>query len=136
MRYQSASPTSWQSRACSCISTTRQRSTVSICETLWHHKPITDFWRIKRGIQRKLLRLGIGDMYGVAHTPLDVLQKAFGVDAIILWDHSWGREPTTIAEIKAYRPAVRSVSVGQVLLKDYDYDGALLVVREMADELA
>ena len=108
----------------------------SFCETLWHHQPITDFWRIKQGTKRKLLRLGVCDMYGVAHTPLPVLQEAFGVDAVILYDHAWGREPTTIAEIKAYRPVSQSISVGQVLLKDYDYDGAMPVVKEMADQLA
>jgi len=108
----------------------------TFCKTMWRHRPITDFWRIKRGVQRRLHRLGIGDMYGVAHTPLPILQKAFGIDAVILQDHAWGREPTTIAEIKAYKPVSRSISVGQVLLRDYDYDGALLVVREMADQLA
>ena len=108
----------------------------SFCETLWHHQPITDFWRIKKGTQRRLNRIGIVDMYGVAHCPLPILKKSFGIDAKILFEHAWGREPTTIADIKAYRPATHSVSVGQVLLKDYDYEGALLVVREMADQLA
>ena len=62
--------------------------------------------------------------------------KIFGVDAELLIDHAWGRESTTIADIKAYRPKSTSLSSGQVLPRGYAYDEGRVIVREMAEELA
>ena len=50
-------------------------------------------------------------------------------------DHAWGREPTTIANIKAYKAKSNSLSSGQVLMRDYKYEEALLIVKEMTDLL-
>lgn len=47
------------------------------------------------------------------------LYKLFGVNAELLIDRAWGREPTTIADVKAYRPSSNSLSMGQVLHKPY-----------------
>jgi len=68
--------------------------------------------------------------------PQEPLYRAFGVDAEILIDHAWGREPVTIADIKAYRSKDKSLSSGQVLGQDKDFAGGLLVAKEMADDLA
>lgn len=103
--------------------------------TLWHHKPITDFWRIGPGTAKRLASIGIHDMYGVAHTEQKYLKRLFGIDTAILIDHAWGREPTTIADIKNYKKRTHSVSSGQVLLRDYSFDEALLIVKEMTDLL-
>ncbi len=105
-------------------------------ELLWHPRPLTDFWRIGPGTQRSLHNMGIFDMAGVAACPFQKLRRKFGIDACILYDHAYGREPTTIAEIKAYKPKTKSVSNGQVLLRDYSFKEALTILREMADELA
>ncbi len=105
-------------------------------EILWHHRPLTDFWRIGPGTERRLARLGIFDMSGVAHASEDALYKTFGVDAELLIDHAWGRETTTMADIKHYRPHSKSLSRGQVLFRDYDYPTGRIVVREMAEDLA
>lgn len=105
-------------------------------KTLWHHQPLTDFWRIGPGIARRLHRLGLRDLGAVAHAPFALIRQEFGIDACLLYDHAWGREPTTIAQIKAYAPAIRSVSAGQVLPRDYTYAEARIVLVEMADQLA
>jgi len=75
-------------------------------------------------------------MGDIAHAPYKAIRKAFGIDGYLLYDHAWGREPTTIAEIHAYRPETQSVSEGQVLLRDYSYSEARVVLVEMADQLA
>ena len=103
---------------------------------LWSHRPITDFWRIGPGTQRRLERLGIFDMGGVAHANEDALYKTFGIDAELLIDHAWGRETTTMADIKSFRPQSKSLSRGQVLICNYDYPKGRIVVREMAEDLA
>ena len=109
----------------------------SFREQLWDHKPLTDFWRIGRGTQRRLHALGIHTMGELALYPRpEKLYDEFGIDAEILIDHAWGYEPVTIADIKAYQPKSRSITNAQVLGRDYAYDDALLVAKEMADASA
>ena len=104
-------------------------------EKLWKHKPLTDFWRVGRGTVERLSNMGICTMEEIAHARESLLYKAFGIDAELLIDHAWGREPVTIADIKAYRLKNTSFSSGQVLPRDYEYEEGVLVVKEMADLL-
>ena len=110
----------------------------------WTHRPLTDFWRVGRGIAARLEAAGLYTMGDVARCSVgkpweryneDVLYKIFGVNAELLIDHAWGWESCTMADIKAYRPAANSMSVGQVLAEPYPFDKARLIVREMTDQL-
>lgn len=106
---------------------------------LWNHTPITDFWRVGKGIANRLEQSGIYTMGDIARTSLHnagILSDMFGVDAQLLIDHAWGYEPCTIADIKKYKPSTNSISSGQVLGCAYEYDRARIVVKEMADEIA
>lgn len=105
------------------------------CRTLWKHKPLTDFWRIGAGTVKRLSGLGIMTMEDIAHAEEDTLYRLFGIDAELLIDHAWGRETTTMADIKAYEPESSSISSGQVLARDYDFEECRLVVKEMTDAL-
>ena len=100
---------------------------------LWHHKPLTDFWQIGKGIERRLQKMRIFDMYDIAHTEPKKLYKEFGVNAEYLIDHSWGKESCTIADIKAYKPKMNSISNSQVLFEDYSFTKARLVLKEMVE---
>lgn len=104
-------------------------------QTLWDHRPITDFWRISTGTETRLRNHGIFTMRDIAMTPEDYLYRWFGIDAELLIDHAWGREPTTIADIKAYRSKSKSISSGQVLMRDYSFREGLVIVKEMMDQL-
>ncbi|MBP1589767.1 MAG: DNA repair protein [Kiritimatiellae bacterium] len=104
-------------------------------ERLWRHQPLTDFWRIGPGIARHLATLGLFTMEDIAHAPTDLLYREFGVDAELLIDHAWGREPVRMADIKAYRSKTHSLSSGQVFLRDYAFAEARLVAKEMMDQL-
>ena len=104
-------------------------------EKLWDYKPIRDFWRIGRGTADRLARYGIFTMRQITEMSEDVLYKIFGVDAELLIDHAWGRENTTIHDIKSYVPKHNSITSGQVLAEDTDYETGLLIVKEMADLL-
>jgi len=108
-------------------------------ETLWAHRPLTDFWRIGRGYARRLESRGMRTMGDVARMSVkneDVLYRLFGINAELLIDHAWGWEPVGIAEIKAYRPENNSLSSGQVLKEPYDFEKAKIVTKEMTDMLA
>ncbi len=110
----------------------------------WTHRPLTDFWRIGRGIAAKLEANGLYTLGDVARCSLgkpwqrhseDLLYKLFGVNAELLIDHAWGWEPCTIRDIKAYRPQGSSLSSGQVLHEPYTWEKARIIVLEMTDLL-
>lgn len=102
-------------------------------KSLWHHKPLRDFWQIGRGIENRLAKYGIEDMYDIVHTDERLLYKEFGINAEYLIDHAYGREPTTIQDIKQYRSNHTSLSTNQILFEDYCYEDALLVMKEMVE---
>lgn len=104
-------------------------------ETLWDHRPITDFWRIAEGTARKLSNHGLMTMRDITCCNEDYLYDWFGMDAELLRDHAWGIEPTTIADIKAYKSKSKSLSSGQVLMRDYKYREGEVIAKEMADQL-
>ncbi|MBF4692132.1 Y-family DNA polymerase [Fusibacter ferrireducens] len=108
---------------------------VTFQKKLWDHMPLTDFWRIGKGTAKTLERYGIKTMGQIAEMDEDFLYKLFGIDAELLIDHAWGREPVTIADIKAYKPKTNCLSSGQVLMKNYSFEEGRLIVREMADLL-
>ncbi len=118
---------------------------ISYRERLWCHRPLTDFWRVGKGIARKLEANGLFTMGDIARCSLgtryeekneDLLYRLFGINAELLIDHAWGWEPVEIAECKAYRPESRSLSQGQVLSRPYSAEEGRIVVREMADVMA
>ncbi len=113
-------------------------------ELMWDHTPITDFWRVGKGIAKKLQANGMYTMGDVAKCSVgannsyyneDLLYKLFGVNAELLIDHAWGYEPCTIADIKSYKPQNNSLTTGQVLTCPYDCEKTELIVREMTELL-
>lgn len=115
---------------------------MSYRKRLWNHKPVTDFWRIGKGYAAKLASVGLYTMGDIAKCSAgkqneyyneELLYKMFGINAELLIDHAWGYEPCTMADVKAYKPAVNSISTGQVLHCPYDCRKARLIVKEMAE---
>ena len=114
-------------------------------ETLWDHRPLTDFWRIGPGISRKLEKNGMYTLGDVARCSAgdprarhneDFLYKLFGINAELIIDHAWGYEPCEIADIGSYIPKSTSISEGQVLKCPYTSEKGLLVAKEMAANLS
>lgn len=110
-------------------------------EQLWDHKPITDFWRVGRGTAARLEKYGIFTMGDIAlfsanRDYIGLLYKQLGKNAELLIDHAWGIEPTTIADVKAYKPDSNSLGAGQVLQHPTNYEHTKLIVWEMADTLS
>ena len=106
---------------------------------LWNHRPLTDFWRVGRGIAGKLAPLGLDTMGKIARYSInneEQLYRLFGTNAELLIDHAWGWEPCTLPMIKAYRPDTHSLSHGQVLPSPYAVKKARVVIHEMVDAIA
>ena len=115
---------------------------ISYRQLLWEHRPLTDFWRVGRGISKRLEANGMYTMGDIARMSIsnlgygtgeDVLFELFGIDAELLIDHAWGIEPCTMEDIKNYKPSTSSISSGQVLSCGYDFDKCRIVVREMVE---
>ena len=114
-------------------------------ELLWTHEPLTDFWRVGPGYQKKLWQAGLRTMGDIARCSLgkpgefyseELLYQMFGVNAELLIDHAWGYEPCTIAQIRAYKPQSSSLGCGQVLPCPYTAGKARIVVQEMIDGIS
>ena len=105
---------------------------------LWDHKPLIDFWRVGKGYAKRLKGAGLytmGDIALCSEKDEDYLYKMFGVNAELLIDHAWGWEPCEISDIRKYKPKTNSFSSGQVLKEPYSYEKALVVAKEMAEEV-
>ncbi|MBR7100904.1 MAG: DNA repair protein [Clostridia bacterium] len=103
---------------------------------IWHHRPITDIWNVGRGIALRLEKHGVYDLFGVCAMSEKTLYKEFGVNAEFLIDHAHGEESCTIRDIQSYQTKSSSISNGQILFEDYNYDDAKIVLREMVDMLS
>lgn len=117
---------------------------MSYRQNLWTHRPLTDFWRVGKGYEKKLEQNGLYTMGDIARCSIgnardfhneELLYRLFGINAELLIDHAWGWEPCSIADIKAYKPSTNSISSGQVLQYPYPFEKAILVIREMAELL-
>ncbi len=112
---------------------------MSYRQQLWTHRPLTDFWRVGKGISERLAPYGIytmGDIALQSERNEELLYNLFGVNAELLIDHAWGWEPCTIEAVKSYKPETNSFSSGQVLQEPYTPKKARVVVREMAEAAA
>lgn len=108
-------------------------------QKLWSHTPLTDFWRIGRGIGKRLENLGIktmGDLAKYSITGYDKLYREFGVNAELIIDHAWGHEPVEIKDIKGYQAQNHSLSIGQVLSRAYNIEEAEIILKEMLDDMS
>lgn len=106
---------------------------------LWNHKPITDFWRVGKGISKRLEENNMYTMGDIARKSIEdqrLLYKMFGINAEYLIDHAWGYEPCTMKDVKSFKPKINSLSEGQVLHKPYDYEHIKLIIKEMTDNLS
>lgn len=98
---------------------------------VWYHKNLKDIWQIGNGIQKRLHRLGIYTLHDLAMTDVQILKKEFGVIGLDLYEHAWGKDATTIADIKAYEPLSKSFSRNQILMRDYTKKEAWTPLIEM-----
>ena len=103
-------------------------------QTLWSHRPITDFWGISVGTRDRLAKFGIYDMAGIASASEDLLYDEFGVNAELLIDHAKGIETCLMSDIKNYKSKSRSMSNSQILPCNYSYEKGKMVLKEMIQE--
>ena len=101
---------------------------------LWPITPLSKVWGIGERTEAKLNALGIHTMGELAHCNLSFLQKHFGVMGEQLYNHANGEDEADMHE--KYNPKSTSLSVGQVLFKDYNKKNIITIIREMCDDLS
>lgn len=105
-----------------------------IKEKLWPITPLHKVWSIGTRTELKLNNLGIFTMKDIATSDIDFLKSKFGVMGEQLWRHANGIDEADIHE--QYEPKEKSLSLSQVLFRDYQKDEAITIIREMVDELS
>lgn len=100
---------------------------------LWPIKPLSEIWGISSGFEKRLNTLGLYTVGDVAKYDKNILVKEFGILGEDIYEHCNGRDDADIRE--KYIPVNKNLSVGQVLMRDYNVEEARLIVSEMNDEL-
>ena len=104
-----------------------------IKEKLWPITPLHKVWSIGDRTEAKLNAMNIFTVKDIATSNPDYLESKFGVMGEQLWRHANGIDDADIHE--KYEPKERSLSLGQVLFRDYRKDEAITIIREMVDTL-
>jgi len=105
-----------------------------IKEKLWPITPLSKVWSIGVRTEAKLNKMGLFTVKDVALSNVDYLRSKFGVMGEQLWRHANGIDEADIHE--QYEPKERSLSLSQVLFRDYNKDEAVTIIREMVDTLS
>ncbi|WP_018704623.1 Y-family DNA polymerase [Anaeromusa acidaminophila] len=103
-------------------------------ETVWKIEPMTDFWGISRGYDKRLKRLGIYTIEALAHADPLLLQRAMGILGLQLYYHAWGLDASIISH--KYKSKSHTYSKNQILMRDYFVREEIqVVIKEMIGEV-
>lgn len=106
-----------------------------IPETIWQIKNLTDFWGIGSRTELKLNRLGIHNLYDLAHYDVRKIRDKFNVIGEQLYFHAHGIDRTILSD--TFTPKENSFSKNQILNRDYtNAHDVEVVIREMTEENA
>lgn len=101
---------------------------------LWPIKPLSKIWGIGPRMEARLNAIGILTVKDLANSNLAYIKKHFGIMGEQLVNHANGIDDSDIREV--YIPKDESLSIGQVLFKDYTMDEIPLIIKEMCDDLS
>lgn len=104
-----------------------------VAKKLWHVKPLHKIWGIGKRYERRLHALGLYTMGDIAKYPKLKMKEHFGVLGEEMWEHANGIDETNLSE--TYVPLNKSLTNGQVLMRDYTLEEIPTLIREMNDEL-
>ena len=103
-------------------------------DKLWPITDLTSIWGIGPRTAVKLKKIGINSMGDLANSNKDYIHELFGIIGDQLINHANGIDESDIHE--KYVPESTSLSLGQVLFKDFDKEAAVTIIREMCDDLS
>lgn len=101
---------------------------------LWPITPLIKIWGIGPNLEKRLNKMGIFKVEELAHADPVIMSSKFGVMGEQLINQANGIDEADIHE--AYIPKETSLTLGQTLMRDYTKDEAILLVRELNDDLS
>ena len=102
---------------------------------LWNITPLTKVWGYGKRLEEKLNNLGIKKVKDINNYNREFYIKRFGnVMGNDIWCKANGIDFTTIKDLNS-REKDKSMSMSQVLNRNYSIDEALLIIKEMNDLL-
>ncbi|BBL26932.1 hypothetical protein LDE03_12810 [Lactobacillus delbrueckii subsp. delbrueckii] len=108
---------------------------IDVPDTIWKIPKLEDVWGINVKTANRLRRLGINNMYDLAHSDPAILKKEFGVIGDQLFAMSWGVDRSIIKQ--KYRPKSKSYGNSQILSRDYEDQREIeIVIQEIGDQVA
>ena len=105
-----------------------------IPEKLWPIKPLSEFWGINRKTEAKLQKRGIFSVGDLAKYPYQFLKRDFGIIGIDLHLHANGIDQSKVRE--KYKVTNPSICKSQILMRDYRYEEAKVVMQELVEDVA
>ena len=105
-----------------------------IPEKLWPVSPLSRMWGIGSRLEKRLNALGFHSVGDIAMADRNYLIALFGVIGEEIYYHALGYDDAKIQE--KYVPRESSLSVGEVLLRDYGHEEVPRVLNDLAIELA
>lgn len=103
---------------------------------IWDIQPLTEIWGIGDKIAKRLSKMNIHTLRELAQTPLEKLEKEFGVIGHELHQHAHGIDDSVVSEVRNYKPQDKSFGYGQVFYSDYNYHDLYTILMENIDEIA
>lgn len=108
---------------------------LDVPDTIWKIPKLEDVWGINTRTANHLRRIGINNMYELAHTDPAILKREFGIIGEQLFAMSWGVDRSIISH--KYFPVSKSYGNSQVLTRDYfDQREIEIVIREIGEQVA
>lgn len=108
---------------------------IDVPDTIWKIPQLEDVWGINRRTADHLRRIGINNMYELAHSDPKILKKEFGVIGEQLFAMSWGVDRSVISQ--KYVPVSKSYGNSQVLNRNYYREREIeVVIREIGEQTA
>lgn len=103
---------------------------------LWNLEPLSTIWGIGKNTEKKLNNLGIKKVKDINNYTRDFYIRRFGNAAgNDIWCKANGIDFTTIKDLNE-RTRDKSISMSQILYRDYSKEEAILIVKEMNDMLS
>lgn len=102
---------------------------------IWTIPNITDVWGINKRTEANLARLGIHNMYELAHADPFELKQKLGIMGTQLYATAWGIDRTNLQDQIVHQD--KSLGNSQVLPRDYsDKDEIETVIKEIGAQVA
>lgn len=96
---------------------------------------ITDVWSIGERTAIRLKKLGIENLYDLAHTNPYLISQQMGLVGEQLFALSWGIDRTNVKE--RIKPKSKSIGNSQVLARDYVQQSEIeIVIKEIGEQVA